>query len=77
MKKLTSMALFPALIVGSLSAQAHEKGDWIVRVSAATIAPNEDSGRFGIPTEPATTLTGVDADPNTHPGLISKARWEH
>lgn len=70
MNRIMSMALLPALIVGSLSAQAYEKGDWIVRIGAATTAPNEDSDSIVIPTEPVTTLRGVNIDSNTQLGLV-------
>ncbi|MEH6567684.1 MAG: OmpW family outer membrane protein [Halioglobus sp.] len=70
MRKILSMAVVAAMASGSLPVQAYEEGDWIVRVGAATVAPNDDSDSIVIPTEPATVLKGVDVDSDTQLGLI-------
>jgi outer membrane protein len=70
MKNILSVAILAAMASGSLSVQAYEEGDWILRVGAATVAPNEDSDGITIPTEPATELRGVDIDDDTQLGLI-------
>ena len=70
MKKILSVVAVAAMASGSLVAQAYEAGDWIVRVGAATVAPDEDSDSIVIPTEPPTVLKGVDVDSDTQLGLI-------
>jgi len=70
MRKLLTVAITAAMASGSLAVQAYEEGDWIVRVGATTVAPNEDSDSIVIPTDPATVLDGVDVDDDTQLGLI-------
>jgi outer membrane protein len=70
MRKVLSMAVIAVMAGASVTAQAYEEGDWIVRVGATTVAPNEDSDSIVIPTEPATVLKGVDIDSDTQLGLI-------
>jgi outer membrane protein len=70
MRKILSMAVIAVMAGASVAAQAYEEGDWIVRVGATTVAPNEDSDSIVIPTEPATVLKGVDVDSDTQLGLI-------
>jgi len=70
MRKLLTVAITAAMASGSLAVQAYEEGDWIVRVGATTVAPDEDSDSIVIPTEPATVLDGVDVDDDTQLGLI-------
>ncbi|MFK8048349.1 MAG: OmpW family protein [Halioglobus sp.] len=70
MKNTVRVAIGAAMFVSSLCATAYEAGDWIARVGAATVAPNEDSDNIVIPTSPSTTLRGVDVDSNTQLGLV-------
>jgi len=70
MKRLLMAATVAALASGSLLAQAHNEGDIILRLGAATVAPNEDSDRITLPTEPPTVLRGVEVDDNTQLGII-------
>ena len=55
----------------TMPALAHEEGDWIVRVGAATVAPNEDSDLIDV--AGIVTLPGVDIDDNTQVGIT--AAW--
>ncbi len=70
MKKLLIAATVAALAGGSLAAQAHNEGDIILRVGVTTVAPNDDSDRITLPTEPPTVLRGVEVDDDTQLGLI-------
>jgi outer membrane protein len=70
MKGIVTAALIAAMTSGAMAVQAYEEGDWILRVGAATVSPNEDSDKVIIPTEPATVLKGVDIDSDTQLGLI-------
>jgi outer membrane protein len=70
MNKTLTAALVAAMAVGSLSAQAYEEGDWIVRVGATTVDPTGDSDKIVLPTEPPTVLKGVDVGSDTQLGLI-------
>ena len=70
MKDIVTAALIAAMTSGAMAVQAYEEGDWILRVGAATVSPNEDSDKVIIPTEPATVLKGVDIDSDTQLGLI-------
>jgi len=70
MKRLLLAATVAALASGSLVAQAHNEGDIILRLGAATVAPNESSDRITLPTEPPTVLRGVEVDDNTQLGII-------
>ena len=70
MKKVLSVALLAAMAGGSVSANAYEAGDWILRAGATTVAPNEDSESITIPTEPPTVLRGVEIDNDTQLGII-------
>jgi outer membrane protein len=70
MKKLYTAALLVAMSGSSALALAHEEGDWIVRLGAATVSPNEDSDKIVLPTEPPTVLRGVDVDSDTQLGII-------
>ena len=64
MKKALSLALLTAAATtASLGVQAHEAGDWIVRVGAINVNPNDDSDKIVLPTEPEpTVLKGVEVD---------------
>jgi outer membrane protein len=55
---------------GALSVQAYEEGDWIVRVGAVTVAPNESSDNIVLPTDPVTVLKGASVGDDTQLGLI-------
>lgn len=70
MKDIVTAALIAAMTSGAMAVQAYEEGDWILRVGAATVSPNEASDKVIIPTEPATVLKGVDIDGDTQLGLI-------
>jgi outer membrane protein len=63
MKKALSLALLTAAATtASLGVQAHEAGDWIVRVGAINVNPNDDSDKIVVPTDPPTVLKGVEVD---------------
>ncbi len=64
MKKSLTLALLTAAVsVGSMGVHAaYEAGDWIVRVGAINVDPDEDSDSIVIPTQPATVLKGVEVD---------------
>jgi len=70
MKKVLAATLVAGLVGGAVSAQAYEQGDWIVRIGATTVAPNEDSDNIVLPTEPPTVLKGVSVSDDTQLGLI-------
>ena len=70
MKKVFSTALAVAIVAGAASTQAYEEGDWIVRVGAVTVAPNESSDDIILPTSPPTVLKGVSVSDDTQLGLI-------
>jgi outer membrane protein len=70
MRKILSTAVMAALMSGALSVQAYEEGDWIVRVGAVTVAPNESSDNIVLPTSPPTVLEGVSVSDDTQLGLI-------
>jgi len=70
MKKVLAATLLAGLVGGTVSAQAYEQGDWIVRIGATTVAPNEDSDNIVLPTEPPTVLKGVSVSDDTQLGLI-------
>ncbi|MEH6592970.1 MAG: OmpW family outer membrane protein, partial [Halioglobus sp.] len=63
-------ALIAAMAGGSVAAQAYEEGDWILRLGATTVAPNDDSEKIVLPTEPPTVLKGVSVDDDTQLGII-------
>ena len=64
MKKVLTLAVAAALAGGTAMTHAYEAGDWILRVGAATVAPDADSD-----TVPGLGVT-VDVDDNTQLGLI-------
>ena len=64
MKKVLTLAVAAALAGGTAMTNAYEAGDWILRVGAATVAPDADSD-----TVPGLGVT-VDVDDNTQLGLI-------
>ncbi len=70
MKKVLVVAVVTGLVGGAVSAQAYEQGDWIVRIGATTVSPNEDSDNIVLPSEPPTVLKGVDVNSDTQLGLI-------
>jgi len=70
MKEVTSLALAALLVGGAVQANAYEAGDWIVRLGATTVAPDEDSDNIVLPTSPATVLPGVSIDNDTQLGII-------
>ena len=70
MSKALTAALVALLAGASAGSYAYEEGDWIVRVGATTVAPNDDSDRITLPTEPPTVLRGVEVDDDTQLGLI-------
>lgn len=63
MKKIIRAMLAIFVVAGASGAMAHERGDWLLRVGAAVVAPVEDSSRVtlnGLPL--ASTGVGVDSD---------------
>lgn len=70
MNKALTAALVALLAGASAGSYAYEEGDWIVRVGATTVAPNDDSDKITLPTEPPTVLRGVEVDDDTQLGLI-------
>lgn len=70
MKHAMTAALVAVLAGGPMAAQAYNEGDIIIRLGAATVAPNEDSDRITLPTEPPTVLSGVSVDNDTQLGII-------
>lgn len=65
------MATLVAVLAGaSAGSYAYEEGDWLIRVGATTVAPNDDSDKITLPTEPPTVLRGVEVDDDTQLGLI-------
>jgi outer membrane protein len=70
MRKILSTAVVATLMSSALGVQAYEEGDWIVRVGAVTVAPNESSDNIVLPTSPPTVLNGVSVGDDTQLGLI-------
>lgn len=70
MKRVTGVFLGAVLMAGTGMAAAYEAGDWILRVGATTVAPDEDSQAVRLPTSPATVLPGVGIDNDTQLGII-------
>lgn len=70
MKQVTGLVLGVALMSGAGLAQAYQAGDWILRVGATTVAPDEDSQAIRLPTAPPTVLPGVGIDNDTQLGII-------
>ncbi len=70
MRKVLYAAIAASLLGGAVSTQAYEEGDWIVRVGATTVAPNESSDNIILPTSPPTVLNGVTVSDDTQLGLI-------
>lgn len=70
MKQVTSLALAAVLAGVAANANAYEAGDWVLRLGATTVAPEEDSDRIVLPTSPATVLAGVSIDNDTQLGII-------
>ena len=70
MKQVTSLALAAFLAAGAVNASAYEAGDWVLRLGATTVAPDEDSDSIVLPTSPATVLPGVSIDNDTQLGII-------
>jgi len=70
MKKILTAAVIAGLASGVASVQAYEAGDWILRMGAVTVAPNEDSDKIVLPTSPPTVLEGVSVDDDTQLSII-------
>ena len=70
MKQVTRLAVAAVLVGGAVNAHAYEAGDWIVRLGATTVAPDESSDSVVLPTAPATVLPGVSIDNDTQLGII-------
>ncbi|MBN7797841.1 OmpW/AlkL family protein [Parahaliea mediterranea] len=74
MRKLLTLAAAAGFAAGlSAGASAYEQGDIILRLGAATVAPNEDSDNIGLPSEPPITLPGIGIDNDTQLGIT--ATW--
>ncbi|TXS96535.1 outer membrane beta-barrel protein [Parahaliea maris] len=70
MKTMTRIAVAAALACGVAGqASAYEAGDFIVRLGAATVSPNEDSDNINLPTEPPISLPGISIDNDTQLGI--------
>lgn len=67
MKKALTMALAVAMAGGALTAQAYEKGDWVLRAGAVTVDPDSDSDEFGLPMD---VTAKVEVDDDTQLGII-------
>ena len=70
MNKMLTAALIAGLASGAASVQAYEAGDWILRLGAVTVSPNEDSDKIVLPTSPPTVLDGVSVDDDTQLSII-------
>lgn len=70
MKHVMSLAMATMLAGIGINAQAYEAGDWVLRLGATTVAPNEDSDRITLPTSPQTVLRGASIDDDTQFGII-------
>ena len=70
MSKVVGTFLGLCMLSAAIGVQAYEEGDWVVRVGATTVAPNEDSDNIVLPTEPATVLPGVEVGDDTQLGII-------
>jgi outer membrane protein len=70
MNKVLITALIVGLASSAASVQAYQAGDMILRMGAITVAPNEDSDKIVLPTEPVTVLKGVDVDDDTQLSII-------
>ncbi len=70
MQNVVRMAL--AALIGSFSVgtMAYEEGDWVLRLGATTVAPNDDSDKIVLPTDPETVLRGVEVDDDTQLGIV-------
>lgn len=67
MKKALTMVLAISMAGGALSAQAYEKGDWVLRAGATTVDPDTDSDEFTLPMD---VTAKVDVDDDTQLGII-------
>jgi len=67
MKKALTMALAITMAGSALSAQAYEKGDWVLRAGATTVDPDTDSDEFTLPME---VTAKVEVDDDTQLGII-------
>lgn len=70
MKKVLSAAVVAALVSGAVSVQAYEEGDWILRVGAVTVSPDDSSDSIVLPTAPPTVLEGASVGSDTQLSLI-------
>ncbi len=81
MKTTLAAAVTAAMAAaGTLTAQAHEAGDIIIRAGIANVSPNDDSDSITLPTDPVTSLAGgVDVEDDTQLGIMGaymiKDRW--
>lgn len=64
---LTKIALVVAALACSSQAMAYETGDWVVRVGATNVAPDDSSGNVMV--GGADLGVGVNVDSNTQLGL--------
>lgn len=64
MAKVMLWMAAPVMALGAMAGQAHQAGDWLVRVGAANIDPREDSGviHVGGAELPTGDQAGVDDD---------------
>ncbi len=64
---MKNIILFCIAMTMSAASWAHEQGDWIVRVGAAHVAPNDDSDAIDV--LGVVTLPGVDVGDDTQIGI--------
>lgn len=61
-KQIVSLLLAPALLAASFGASAYEAGDAIIRLGAAAVDPQEDSGNVEIGGADSGLTVGVDSN---------------
>lgn len=61
-KQIASLLLAPALLAASVGASAYEAGDAIIRLGAAAVDPQEDSGNVEIGGADSGLTVGVDSN---------------
>jgi outer membrane protein len=67
MKRAFTLALAVTLTGGSMMGQAYEKGDWILRLGATTVAPDTNSDDINLP---GGLVAKAEVDDDTQLGII-------
>ena len=78
MKKLVIATAVSSVLVASvfpLHALSHEQGDWIVRVGAASVQPDESSSKISTTATGPIAGTSVEVSNNTQVGLNIVYMW--